>query len=132
MPTTTMTTRCRRKNLIGSPSYRNSSEARRRTLFRKRPGSAGAPARGHLAQILRRGAPEADEVVAGRRAASMVGQPPGHAERRARVVVARAANDDTPGSRVGLAAVVAPIGIGTVRGRGPLRQIAVHVFALVG
>src|SRR5258705_11504535 len=63
----------------------------------------------HLAQVLRRGAPKADEVVAGGGAPAVVAQPARHAERLDRVVVARPADHHPTGrARVGLPALIRP------------------------
>src|SRR5207249_8054958 len=71
--------------------------------------------------------------MTGRRATTIVGAPPGHAERLGRVVMARPPDDYAAGGAgVRLATVVGSIRIGAERGRRPLSQVAEHVLDAIG
>src|SRR4030095_10582025 len=71
-------------------------------------------------------------MVAGGRAATVVGASPGQAERCGRVIVARSANHHAPGrARVRLPVAVGPVGIWAEDADRPLSQVAEHVLDTV-
>src|SRR4029453_14231323 len=71
-------------------------------------------------------------MVAGGRAATIVGASPGQAERVGRVIVARSANHHAPGrARVRLPVAVGPVRIGAEDADRPLSQVAEHVLDTV-
>src|SRR5262245_65564200 len=94
--------------------------------------SSRTAAGGHLAQVLGRGAPKADEVMAGGGAAALVGEPASHAEHLKRVIVARPTDHHPAGrARVRLPAVIGAVRIGPEHGRRPFPEISEKVVDAV-
>src|SRR5262245_56728459 len=94
--------------------------------------SSRTAAGGHLAEVLGRGAPKADEVMARGGAAAVVGEPASHAEHLKRVIVARPTDHDPAGlARVRFPAVIGAVRIGPEHGRRPFPEISENVVDAV-